>query len=115
LLAHEGSLETVLNVLADVARDEPLLIIPGGGPFADAVRDQDARLTLTADAAHWMAVLGMDQYAHLIVVADAAGGARNGRDRSVYRTRLAADSGARAVRVVAPRRSAAAFVGGDER
>ena len=66
LLAHEGSLETVLNVLADVARDEPLLIIPGGGPFADAVRDQDVRLTLTDDAAHWMAVLGMDQYAHLI-------------------------------------------------
>ena len=39
----------------------------GGGPFADAVRDQDARLALTDDAAHWMAVLGMDQYAHLIV------------------------------------------------
>jgi aspartokinase-like uncharacterized kinase len=67
LLAHEGSLDTVLTVLADVARDEPVLIIPGGGPFADAVRDQAARLTLTDDAAHWMAVLGMDQYAHLIV------------------------------------------------
>jgi (4-(4-[2-(gamma-L-glutamylamino)ethyl]phenoxymethyl)furan-2-yl)methanamine synthase len=67
LLARDGSLDIVLNVLADVARDEPLLIIPGGGPFADAVRDQDARLTLTDDAAHWMAVLGMDQYAHLIV------------------------------------------------
>ena len=67
LLAHEGSLDSVLLVLADIARDEPLLIIPGGGPFADAVRDQDARLTLTDDAAHWMAVLGMDQYAHLIV------------------------------------------------
>jgi probable H4MPT-linked C1 transfer pathway protein len=67
LLAYEGSLDTVLNVLADVARDEPLLIIPGGGPFADAVREQDARLTLTDDAAHWMAVLGMDQYAHVIV------------------------------------------------
>ena len=67
LLAHEGSLDTVLNVLADIARDEPLLIIPGGGPFADAVRDQDARLTLADEASHWMAVLGMDQYAHLIV------------------------------------------------
>jgi aspartokinase-like uncharacterized kinase len=67
LLAHGDSLDRVLTVLADVARDEPLLIIPGGGPFADAVRDQDARLTLTDDAAHWMAVLGMDQYAHLIV------------------------------------------------
>jgi (4-(4-[2-(gamma-L-glutamylamino)ethyl]phenoxymethyl)furan-2-yl)methanamine synthase len=67
LLAHADVLDRVLNVLADVAHEEPLLIIPGGGPFADAVREQDARLTLTDDAAHWMAVLGMDQYAHLIV------------------------------------------------
>lgn len=67
LLAHEGCLEAVLKVIADIARDEPLLIVPGGGPFADAVRSQDARLPLADDAAHWMAVLGMEQYAHLIV------------------------------------------------
>ena len=66
LLAHDGCLDAVLSAIADIARDEPLLIVPGGGPFADAVRDQDARLTLTDDAAHWMAVLGMEQYAHLI-------------------------------------------------
>jgi (4-(4-[2-(gamma-L-glutamylamino)ethyl]phenoxymethyl)furan-2-yl)methanamine synthase len=67
LLAHGDVLDRVLNVLADRARDEPLLIIPGGGPFADAVRVQDVRLALTDDAAHWMAVLGMEQYAHLLV------------------------------------------------
>jgi probable H4MPT-linked C1 transfer pathway protein len=67
LLDHGDVLDKVLAVLADIAREEPLLIIPGGGPFADAVRDQDARLALTDDASHWMAVLGMDQYAHLIV------------------------------------------------
>ena len=67
LLAHGIVLDNVLNVLAEIAREDPLLIIPGGGPFADAVRDQDARLALSDDAAHWMAVLGMDQYAHLIV------------------------------------------------
>jgi probable H4MPT-linked C1 transfer pathway protein len=66
LLAHDGRLDSVLNVLADVARDEPMLIVPGGGPFADVVRDQDGRIGLSDDAAHWMAVLGMDQYAHLI-------------------------------------------------
>ena len=81
LLAHDGCLDAVLTTIADMARDEPLLIVPGGGPFADAVRDQDDRLTLADDAAHWMAVLGMEQYAHLIVsrmrgavlVSDAAG------------------------------------------
>jgi aspartokinase-like uncharacterized kinase len=66
LLAHEGCLDAVLTVLADLASDEPLVIVPGGGPFADAVRDQDERLRVSDDASHWMAVLGMDQYAHLI-------------------------------------------------
>jgi probable H4MPT-linked C1 transfer pathway protein len=66
LLAHAGCLDAVLAVLADIARDRPLLIVPGGGPFADAVRDQDRQHRLTDDAAHWMAILAMDQYAHLI-------------------------------------------------
>jgi aspartokinase-like uncharacterized kinase len=55
--------------------------VPGGGPFADAVRGVDARLALSEDAAHWMAVLAMDQYAHLIasrlrhaVIVDGAAG-----------------------------------------
>jgi probable H4MPT-linked C1 transfer pathway protein len=65
LLAH-GCLDAVLATIADRARDEPLLIVPGGGPFADTVRHQHERLGLSDDAAHWMAVLGMDQYAHLI-------------------------------------------------
>jgi hypothetical protein len=66
LLAHRGQLETVLEVLSGIARNIPLLIVPGGGPFADAVRAEDERLRLSDDAAHWMAVLAMDQYAHLI-------------------------------------------------
>jgi hypothetical protein len=66
LLEHEGGLDAVLAVIADAARERLLVIVPGGGPFADAVREQDARVGLTDDAAHWMAVLAMDQYAHLI-------------------------------------------------
>ena len=42
------------------------MIVPGGGPFADAVRRVDRRMGLPETAAHWMAVLSMDQYAHLI-------------------------------------------------
>jgi probable H4MPT-linked C1 transfer pathway protein len=81
LLAHDGCLDAVLRALAETARDERLVIVPGGGPFADAVRAQDAASTLSDDAAHWMAILAMDQYAHLIasrlrgavLVTDAAG------------------------------------------
>jgi aspartokinase-like uncharacterized kinase len=41
-------------------------VVPGGGPFADAVRDVDPQLQPSDSAAHWMAILAMDQYAYLI-------------------------------------------------
>jgi aspartokinase-like uncharacterized kinase len=40
-----------------------ILIVPGGGMFADTVRAADEKYSLSADAAHWMAILGMEQYA----------------------------------------------------
>jgi len=40
-----------------------ILIVPGGGIFADAVREVDEKFSLGADAAHWMAILGMEEYA----------------------------------------------------
>jgi aspartokinase-like uncharacterized kinase len=66
LLAHAGCLDAALAAASDRARTSRLLIVPGGGPFADAVRAVDRQLGLPAEAAHWMAILGMDQYAHLI-------------------------------------------------
>lgn len=44
-----------------------IVIVPGGGPFADAVREVDRRVTLPDATAHWMAVRGMEQYAELLV------------------------------------------------
>jgi len=66
LLADAGSLDTTLEALETISRDVSLLVIPGGGPFADVVRDIDRQFGLSDDAAHWMAILGMDQYAQLI-------------------------------------------------
>jgi aspartokinase-like uncharacterized kinase len=66
LLAHAGRLDGVLAVVEEAARLRQLLIVPGGGPFADAVREVDRRVGLSEDAAHWMAVLAMDQYAHVL-------------------------------------------------
>jgi aspartokinase-like uncharacterized kinase len=48
-----------------------VLVVPGGGGFADAVRDIYAGGCLSDDAAHWMAVLAMEQYAYYL--ADQAG------------------------------------------
>ena len=73
LLAHIEQLDRVLAAIAEVARSHRVLIVPGGGPFADAVRDVDARVRLGNDQAHWMAVLAMDQYAHLLAARLRAG------------------------------------------
>jgi probable H4MPT-linked C1 transfer pathway protein len=66
LLEHVEHLDRVLNAIGEAARAHRVVIVPGGGPFADAVRHADGLLGLGADAAHWMAILGMDQHAHLL-------------------------------------------------
>ena len=67
VLAHPEHFEASLAAIASAAERRRLLVVPGGGPFADAVRAVDRRFKLPDDTAHWMAVLAMDQYAHLIV------------------------------------------------
>ncbi len=66
VLAHREHFDVALASIGTAARSRRLLVVPGGGPFADAVREVDRRLRLPDDAAHWMAVLAMDQYTYLI-------------------------------------------------
>lgn len=66
VLAEIGHFDAMLGAIGALGRTHRLLIVPGGGPFADAVRDVDRQHGLSDDAAHWMAVLGMDQYAQVI-------------------------------------------------
>lgn len=61
-----GALQQACLDLERLASTHPLVVIPGGGPFADVVREFDAHTGLSADAAHWMALLAMDQYAHVL-------------------------------------------------
>jgi 5-(aminomethyl)-3-furanmethanol phosphate kinase len=74
LLGKAGTFELVIEALTAFRRDRRLVVLPGGGPFADAVRQMFKRIKIGEDAAHWMAVLGMDQYAHALVarIPDAA-------------------------------------------
>jgi len=39
-----------------------VVIVPGGGPFADAVRDAQARMRFSDDAAHRMGLMAMSQF-----------------------------------------------------
>ena len=66
VLAQRDAFDAAAAALTRLAGRHAVLVVPGGGPFADAVREVDSRLGLDDDAAHWMAVLGMEQYAHLL-------------------------------------------------
>lgn len=66
LLEVEGALARACDAVAVAARRHALVVLPGGGPFADAVREFEREHGLTADAAHWMALLAMDQYAWVL-------------------------------------------------
>ena len=66
LLATPHELATVIAALDEIAPGRSLLVVPGGGPFADSVRAVDRAHALAARDAHWMAILGMEQFAILL-------------------------------------------------
>jgi aspartokinase-like uncharacterized kinase len=88
LLDAPGALERVCAAVAVLGRREPLVVVPGGGPLADAVRALDREVGLSPEAAHWMAILAMDQYAHLL--AERIPGARLVEEPGVVAAVLAA-------------------------
>jgi dihydroneopterin aldolase len=60
-LAHSrAQREGWLSTLAACGR--PLIVTPGGGPFAAAVRAAQTGMGFDDRAAHWMALLAMEQY-----------------------------------------------------
>ncbi len=63
LLRVEGlaGLRRACAEAARLAGRRPVLVVPGGGPFADAVRAVDARVGLADTVAHALAVQAMDQ------------------------------------------------------
>jgi aspartokinase-like uncharacterized kinase len=66
LAARPTRLRRLMETLADAGRRHRLVALPGGGSFADEVRRADHRFRLGDSAAHWMAILAMDQYGHLL-------------------------------------------------
>ena len=60
-LATAPALGGWLKAVAE-APDGPWLVVPGGGPFADAIRSLQPQLGFDDLAAHRMAILAMQQY-----------------------------------------------------
>jgi aspartokinase-like uncharacterized kinase len=46
--------------------DGQVIFVPGGGLFAGFIREKEKYLDPGEDAAHWMAILAMEQYGHYL-------------------------------------------------
>jgi 5-(aminomethyl)-3-furanmethanol phosphate kinase len=62
----DDALPALCTTLGELAERHPLRVVPGGGRFADAVREADRRFGLSATTAHRMAILGMEQFGWLL-------------------------------------------------
>ncbi len=59
-------LRRLCSKLSEYAMEYSMVIVPGGGRFADVVREFDHDFALSQTTSHKMAILGMDQYALLL-------------------------------------------------
>jgi len=64
-LLSSGSLKEWLSIITEFGAGK-LVIVPGGGIFADHVRDAQKKWKFDDKTAHQMALLAMEQYAHLL-------------------------------------------------
>jgi aspartokinase-like uncharacterized kinase len=65
-LSQTDALPELCRQIGLLAHRHDLLIIPGGGEFADLVRKYDRNYSLSETTAHHMAILAMDQYGFLL-------------------------------------------------
>lgn len=59
-------LRVLCHKLSEIAKKHAIIVVPGGGRFADIVNDFDQRFTLSSGISHRMAILGMDQFGLLL-------------------------------------------------
>jgi aspartokinase-like uncharacterized kinase len=62
----EVSREIVRGLVSLSQEGGSFLVVPGGGPMADLVRDLFDRYHFSEETAHWMAVLAMEEYARFL-------------------------------------------------
>jgi aspartokinase-like uncharacterized kinase len=66
LAEDPAALRALCNRLGEIAKKYRIAVVPGGGKFADVIREFDRRYTVSPDISHRMAVLGMDQFGLLL-------------------------------------------------
>jgi aspartokinase-like uncharacterized kinase len=66
LAENPERLRALCRKLGELAKKYAIIVVPGGGKFADAVREYDQRFNLANGVSHRMAILGMDQFGLLL-------------------------------------------------
>jgi hypothetical protein len=66
LALYPEKLRILCSRLRKVSKKHKLIVVPGGGEFADVVRNLDKRFSLSCSVSHRMAILGMEQYGFLL-------------------------------------------------
>ncbi|MBN1134591.1 MAG: amino acid kinase [Methanosarcinaceae archaeon] len=56
-----------VSEFTETEKNISILIVPGGGVFADTIRSKAAHYGIGDEAAHWMAILAMEQYAYYLI------------------------------------------------
>jgi aspartokinase-like uncharacterized kinase len=65
-LSRGTGLASLCREIGRLGGEHSLLVVPGGGDFAEQVREADRRYHLDCTVAHRMALLAMDQYGYLL-------------------------------------------------
>jgi 5-(aminomethyl)-3-furanmethanol phosphate kinase len=60
------SKELVIRLKGMTTEGYSFLIIPGGGPMANMVRNLFEKYNISQEIAHWMAILSMEQYGYFL-------------------------------------------------
>jgi 5-(aminomethyl)-3-furanmethanol phosphate kinase len=66
LSLYPEKLRTLCLKISEISKEQKLIVVPGGGEFADVVRCLDKSFHLSCSTSHGMAILGMDQYGMLL-------------------------------------------------
>lgn len=70
-LYNTPELKRWLQTLADISKSTPIVIVPGGGPFADQVREAQTLHHFNDAAAHHMALVAMKQFGLMLIALEA--------------------------------------------
>lgn len=66
LSLYPEKLRSLCLKISEISKEQKLIVVPGGGEFADVVRCLDKSFHLSCSTSHGMAILGMDQYGMLL-------------------------------------------------